>query len=378
MQSPARLFGSFRRGRSVLVVSSLAVVATGILAIARPSISKTPPTPPPAAMTVTTTSLNTTSLTRSVTLNGSIHPWQEIIVGPEVSGFRVTAVKVDVGDVVKKGQELVRLADEVPTAELTARRALLQQAEASLLNANAAYRRAESLSASGVLSTADFDRLRSEQVAAQAAVATAKADAQMAELKLKHTRVIAPDAGVVAARTVTVGQVAQAGSDMLRLLRQGRLEWRAEVPEARMHEFKPGLKVQMTTADGASFAGTVRSVSPTVQSDTRTGIVYVDIDAAARARAGMFARGEIAIGQAMASSAPIESIVMHDGYSYVFVVNRDQVVQRRRVETGAIIGKRIEILGGLTAQERIVERGAGFLKDGDRVNVVVAIADKNL
>jgi RND family efflux transporter MFP subunit len=352
-------------------------VAIALLAIARPGVSKTP-TAPPAAMTVTTTALDTAALTRSVSLNGSIHPWQEIIVGPEISGFRVTAVRVDIGDVVKKGQELVRLADEVPTVELTAKRAQLQQAEASLENAAAAYRRAQSLSASGVLSTADFDRLRSEQVAALAADATAKAESQMAEHKLKHTRVIAPDAGIVAARTVTVGQVAQAGSDMLRLLRQGRLEWRAEVPEARMHEFKPGLKVQMTTADGASFAGTVRSVSPTVQSDTRTGIVYVDIDAAARARAGMFARGEIAIGQAVASAAPLESVVIRDGYSYVFVVNRDQVVQRRRVETGAVIGKRIEITTGIGPQERIVERGAGFLKDGDRVNVVVAVADKNL
>src|SRR5688572_3887354 len=202
MQSLARLIGSYPRGRSILVLSFLTVLVVALLAFARPSVSKTPPAPRPAAMTVTATSLNMTSLTRSVTLNGSIHPWQEIIVGPEISGFRVTAVKVDVGDVVKKGQELVRLADEVPTAELTAKRAQLQQAEASLENAGAAYRRAQSLSASGVLSTADFDRLRSEQVAAQAAVATAKAEAQMAALKLKHTRVIAPDAGVVAARTV--------------------------------------------------------------------------------------------------------------------------------------------------------------------------------
>src|SRR5882757_2384475 len=147
----ARLFPPLRRHRPVTLASMVLALVITLVAINRPTASKNAPEPAPVAMTVTTTALSAASLTRTMAVNGSIHPWQEIIVGPEISGYRVTAVRVDVGDVVKKGQELVRLANDIPAAELTAKRAQQQQMQASLDNAAAAYRRAESLSASGAL-----------------------------------------------------------------------------------------------------------------------------------------------------------------------------------------------------------------------------------
>ena len=105
----------------------------------------------------------------------------------------------------------------------------------------------------------------------------AVSDLTAAELKLRYTRVVAPDDGVITSRTVVVGQIAQAGSEMLKLLSQGRVEWRAEVPEARMRDVKVGQAARVTTADGAQLLGTVHTVAPTVQSGTRTGLVYVDL-----------------------------------------------------------------------------------------------------
>ena len=104
----------------------------------------------------------------------------------------------------------------------------------------------------------------------------------------------------------------------------------------------------------------------------RTGLVYVDLESNPQIRPGMFARGEIEIGRSMGYTVPLVSVVNSDGYSYVFVVRSDSSVERRRVETGAVRNSDIEITSGLTAGESIVGQGAGFLKDGDIVNVVEA------
>ena len=97
---------------------------------------------------------------------------------------------------------------------------------------------------------------------------------------------------MVTSRTVSVGQVAQAGAEMLRLLRQGRVEWRAEVPEAQLGLIKTGQSVSISSADGTLFAGKVRTVAPTVQTGNRTALIYADITSGT-ARPGMFARGTI-------------------------------------------------------------------------------------
>ena len=101
----------------------------------------------------------------------------------------------------------------------------------------------------------------------------------------------------------------------------------------------------------------------------RTALVYVDLPPDERLRPGMFARGEIEIGASAGFTVPLESIVSADGYSYVFVLDDDNTVARQRIETGALQEGAMEIIGGLEGGERIVVKGAGFLKDGDRVAV---------
>jgi len=356
------------RRRLAWILAVIAAVAIiGLIASRRSGRDEAAPAA--SALSVTTTTLRDIEVARGITANGSIHPWQEIIVGPEVGGYRVAAVHVDVGDRVKRGQELVRLRDDLLTADLASKRAGVQQAEAALETAAAAYRRAQSLRTSGALSEADLDQLRSEEVAARARVQVAKADLEAAELKLRYTRVTAPDDGVVSARNVAVGQIAQTGAEMLRIVRQGRVEWRAEIPESRLREIQVGQAVRLTLADGTNIEGKVRTVSPTIETSTRSGLVYVDIESE-HARPGMFARGEILVAHGKASMLPLASIVIQDGFSYVFVLQQDGTVARRHVETGLVQDQSIEIVSGVQPDEQVVAKGAGFLKDRDRVNVV--------
>lgn len=320
-------------------------------------------------MTVTAAPIESVALTRKLSLNGSVFAWQDVIIASEVGGYRVADVFVDVGDRVKRGQRLVALSKELLQAEVATKRATLEQRRAELANANAALVRGQSLSSMNVLSQADLDRLTADELAKRAGVESARADLEASELRLKFTDVTAPDDGVITSRTVTVGQVAQAGSEMLRLLRDGRIEWRGEVPEARLSDLAAGQTVTISTADGTRFKGTIRVVSPTITSGNRTGLVYVDLPADDRLRPGMFARGEIETGSSPGFTVRLESIVSADGYSYVFVVRPDNTVERRRIETGGVLGNAIEVMSGLEANELVVVKGAGFLKDGDLVNV---------
>ncbi len=327
-----------------------------------------------AVMTVTATPLERVELTRTVEMNGSVHAWQDVIISSEVGGYRVAEVLVDVGAHVKKGQRLVSLSTALLEAEVATKRATLHQREAELANAQAALERGQSLAAMNLLSQADLDQLTSEQLASQSRLESARADLETSQLRLEFTDVTAPDDGIITSRTVTVGQIAQAGAEMLRLLRNGRIEWRGEAPETRLSNLAVGQGVSVITADGTPFHGTIRVVAPTISANDRTALVYVDLPADERLRPGMFARGEIAIGTGPAYMVPLESVVSSDGYSYVFVLGEDNIVARRRIETGAIYEDSIEVIDGVEAGERIVVKGAGFLKDGDLVSVSNSVA----
>jgi RND family efflux transporter MFP subunit len=349
--------------------SAVLAALFGIVTHADTAVADQKPASSPSALTVTAAVVKNTQLSRTVVANGSIYAWQEMIVGPEVGGYRVAAVNVDVGDHVRRGQELVRLSASLLTSEVNSKLAALKQAQAQLVNAQAAYRRADSLSSSGVFTKADLDRLQSEELAADAHMQAARADLEGSQLRVQYTHVLAPDDGVVTSRSVTIGQVAAAGSEMLRLLRKGRLEWRGDVPEARLRELKVGQQATLETADGEKLTGKVRIVAPTVQNSNRTGTVYVDISSPGTARPGMFARGSVETSRSAANMVPLGSIVMQDGYSYLFVLQNDMTVQRRKVATGIVQGGDVEVLGGLNPNDRVVAKGAGFLKDGDHVAV---------
>ncbi|MDR2212424.1 MAG: efflux RND transporter periplasmic adaptor subunit [Pseudomonadales bacterium] len=322
-----------------------------------------------ASLTVDAGTVEKSDFTRYVTLSGTLYPWQEVLIAAEVGGYRVEEVLVDVGDYVTAGQELVRLSTELLDAALNSSAAALKQAEAAAANAHLALDRARQLAERSLLSAADLDQLNADALSADGRVDAAKADHDSARLRLRYARVLAPDDGVISARTVSVGQIAQAGAEMLRLLRQNRVEWRGEVPEAMLPELQAGQSVTITSVDGREHPGRIRVVAPTVDAATHTGLIYVDVDSDAALRPGMFARGKIALGESQAILAPLSALVSSDGYNYVFVLNADRTVRRQLIQTGAIVGGQIEVLGGLDAGARIVTNGAGFLKDGDLVNL---------
>ncbi len=326
------------------------------------------------ALTVTATQARRASLPLRITANGNIAAWQEASVGTEANGLRLATVAVNVGDVVKRGQVLATFAPDTLQADLAQTRATLAGAEATLAEAAANAQRARALQSSGALSEATINQYVTAERTAQARLDAQRAVLQTQQLRLRQTEVRAPDAGVISARSATVGAVLPAGQELFRLIRQGRLEWRAEVASSDLVRLHPGLSVQVTPPDGSVIPGRVRMVAPTVDAKTRNGIVYVDLGQPGSARAGMFARGEFALGESSALTLPQSAVLLRDGFSWVLRIGPDSKLTQVKVGVGRRIDDRIEITSGLDGSERVVASGGGFLGEGDLVRVVAAQA----
>ena len=154
------------------------------------------------------------------------------------------------------------------------------------------------------------------------------------------------------------------------MVRQSRMEWRAEVTPAEVGRIKVGQKVDVTAASGLEVKGTVRAIAPTADPQTRNVLVFADLPRHGELKAGTFARGQFVLGQSPALTVPAQAIVVRDGHNYVFVVGADNKAAQRQVQTGRRQGDRVELLDGLKAPESVAVQGAGFLNEGDLVKVV--------
>jgi len=334
-----------------------------------------PPAPAKPSLTVTVTTPQTASLAQKISANGSLAAWQEAIIGAEANGLKITEVRVNVGDRVQRGDVLATLQADTLRAELAQAEALLAEATASAQEAKAQSDRARSLQQQGFFSNAQLSQTLAADASAQARVQSARAMVQLQTVRLSQTQVRAPDAGVISARMATVGSVVGAGTELFRLIRQGRIEWRAEVTAAEIGRIQVGAPVQIKAASGQQLQGKVRMVAPSVDAQTRNAIVYVDLPSATgSARAGMYAQGEIALGQSQALTVPQSAVVVRDGFSYVYTVGVDQKVSQLKVQTGRQSGDRVEVTSGLKADARVVASGGAFLNQGDTVRVVDAPA----
>jgi RND family efflux transporter MFP subunit len=363
---------TLRNTLAVLCVTALCVAAGLSTAQDKPAAGPKP------ALSVAVVTPQTTRLAQTLAANGNLAAWQEASIGAEAGGQRLAEVRVNVGERVRKGQVLAVFATDTLSAEAAQARATVAEAEAAAAEAAANAERARTLQASGALSASQINQYLTADKTAQARLQAARAQSQVQQARLAQSQVLAPDDGIVSTRQATVGAVVASGTELFRLIRQGRLEWRAEVTSAELARVLPGTSATLTTASGAKLQGRVRMVGPTVDPQTRTALVYVDVipvaGSTAPALPGMFARGEFALGAAPAMTVPQSAVVVREGFSYVMRLNPDNRVSAVKVQTGRVVADRVEISAGLPADARIVASGGSFLNEGDLVRVVPATA----
>ncbi|MFZ6721212.1 efflux RND transporter periplasmic adaptor subunit [Undibacterium sp. Ji49W] len=377
--------------------TSLAADVTSKSASASAATSATPAKP---ALTVTTIKAVAGNLAIRLAANGSVAAWQEALIGSEANGLRIQELHANIGDQVQRGQLLVSFSSDTVKADLAQAQASLSEAQANLADAAANADRTRALQSSGALSAQQVGQYLTAEQTAKARVEAAKANVDAQQLRMKNTRVLAPDSGIITARAATLGAVVANGAELFRMIRQGRLEWRAEVTASEMARLTPGTEAVVTAPGGTQWKGKVRVVSPVVDAQTRMGLVYVDLlptvpavsdklsgklsgksQVAAQTdgqafKPGMFAKGEFVMGSSQALTIPQQAVVVRDGFSYAFRLNPDGRVTQIKLQTGRRVslpqGDQVEVTQGLNADSIIVANGAGFLNDGDAVKVVAA------
>ena len=312
-------------------------------------------------------------MTRSVSGNGSVVAWQELAVAAEVSGLRVVEIAVDEGDRVRRGQLLVRFDDAMLAAQLAQVDAAIAEGEAALQTARSDFSRGAELLRGGSIATQVVEQRQSAARQAEARLMLARAHREEVAVRLAQARLVAPADGVVIRRSVQLGAVSAEGQEMFLLVRDGRLELDAKVPELDLAAVRPGQTARVVHGDWEVQA-TVRAVAPMVATDTRLGVVHIALPAESPLRPGMFARADILLDAATVLVVPQTAIVFREDAPAAFVQNADHSVSLRRLTTGARRDGFVEVVAGLQAGELVVTSGAGFLSDGDRVRIVAPLA----
>jgi HlyD family secretion protein len=300
--------------------------------------------------------------------NGDIMPWQEARVDTEIGGLRLISVLANVGDVVKKGQILARLDPASVEADLDAVNAQLMEAQATLAQAQATSDRAKRLAPSGGVSQQELTQFETQKQTATARLNAIQARVKAQQLKLDSTTLVAPDDGVISARSADEGAIIQAGSELFRLIRQGRLEWRAEIKGETLLKLSAGQEVTVKSPLGPEVKGHVRRLSPTIDLKTRNGLAYVDLPSDTNFRAGLHVSGVLTIKRG-AIVVPASAVLHSRSGDQVFTVDADNRVQPVSVKIGRVQGSQKEIASGLDVYTKVIATKVQTLKQGEMVTI---------
>jgi RND family efflux transporter MFP subunit len=358
---------------AALIIAVLAVLVVGFLLLSGGHGDEKAATPARGAssQTVTVATASVQDLPRTVAASGTVSAWEEVPVGAETGGLTATAVLTDEGRYVQQGQVLVQLNDTLLRAQLRQQDAAVASAEATLAQAENALARAQELRDRGFLSQAGLDTAIAQQATAQAQLSAAAAGRAETQARVSQAAIRAPVSGLVISRSVTRGQIVQPGAELFRIVRDGRLELDAQVPETEIGLVRAGQSATVSSDDVGEASGSVRIVTPEVDSQTRLGLARISLSAGGGLRPGMFARAEIDVGAQAAIVVPSQSILYRENRAGVYVIDGEG---RARFQTVTVLSRSDDFsaVEGLQAGARVVVEGAGFLGDGDRVTIAPA------
>jgi HlyD family secretion protein len=353
----------------VVVVVFVAVLAWRLTHAlgAKPAAPKIP------VPTVSVTQPGLSSVPTTVSIIGNIAARYDMPIGVEGDAGRVAAIYVEAGDHVKRGQLLARLNVSVLQPQVANLAAALEQARAEADLADAEYRRAQAVGASGALSAEETQRRRSAGVTAAAKVKVAAAQLAEAQARLARAEVRAPADGVILARNVEVGQTATPGGEALfRLSEGGEIELRGQVAEQDLPLLKVGQAVTVRlTGTSHVYQGQVRLLPAVIDPQTRLGMARVSLIPDPNLRPGAFARAEVTVSNAERSVLPQTAVLNDDKGSYVLIVNDKNRVERRAVRVSGVVPGGVTIADGVSGKDQVVATAGAFLQEGEQVKPVL-------
>jgi RND family efflux transporter MFP subunit len=259
----------------------------------------------------------------------------------QVSG-RVVEMRVDAGQVVKKGDLLMKI-DAREAAEAVA------GASAQYINAKANYERSKNLRQQNFISAAALDKAKADFEAAQAVRG-------QAGVGVGHASVTAPIAGVVAQRLIELGEMAAPGRQLLTIYDPNGLRVTASVPQYKLPQMRAVKQARIEFPELGKWvdAGVV-TLLPTADAATHVSQVRVNLPSGIKdVIPGMFARVHFVIGQATRMTVPQAAVVRRGEVAAVYVQSEQGALTLRQLRLGELLGAEIEVLAGMAAGERVV------------------------
>ncbi|MEO6929075.1 MAG: efflux RND transporter periplasmic adaptor subunit [Casimicrobiaceae bacterium] len=315
----------------------------------------------------------------TLSLPGSLRGFVESPISARASGYLRHWYK-DIGSRVAKGELLAEIETPEIDQQLTQSIASRQQAAASLALAKSSMQRWESLRAKDAVSQQELDERRSADVQARANLAAADANVERLRQLEGFKRVVAPFAGVITRRNVDVGDLIDAGGSsagraLFLLAQTDPLRVYVNVPQSYAQMIRPGQQVTVTQAElpGKTFRGEVARTSASIDASTRTMQVEIALpnhDGALLP--GAFVQVALPLPASRALIIPANSLLFRGDGLHVAAVDAGGRVHLRSVQIGRNYGQTIEVLDGISAQDKLVLNPADSLAEGDKVTVVQA------
>ncbi len=309
------------------------------------------------------------SVERVINATGTLAARREMPIGIAGEGGQVIRVLVQPGDWVKTGQVLAIIDQDVQTQQARSLAAQIQVNQADAVLAQNELDRALQLVDRGFISKADVDRRRATRDAANARVEIARAQLREAQARNGRLNIRAPESGLVLERNVEPGQVVGAGTGVLfRMAARGEMELRAQMSEADLANLSVGVRAEVRPVGaGRTFTGQVWQLAPVINETSRQGIARIALGYDKALRPGGFASAAVISGSSQSPVLPESAVLSDDKGSYVYVVGKDNKVERRNVTTGTVTPRGIAIASGISGKERVVLYAGGFLNPGETV-----------
>lgn len=309
----------------------------------------------------------------AVVLTGRVQAETEINLAFRIDG-RMVSRAVNVGDVVRPGQEIARLNPENEENGLRAAEASLQGARGQLTEARANEARNRSLLAQNFISQAAFDRITQVAQSAQSQVDAAQAQVSIARNRLGYARLVADAGGVVTAVGAEPGEVVQGGRMVVQMARQEGRDAVFDVPPQLKDSApaNPEITVTLATDPNVTAQGRVREVSP--RADPATGSFRVRvglIDPPPAMRLGTTVTGRMQVGAPAGIEIPSSALTRGDAGPAVWIVDpQGQTVALRPIEVVSSDLARVIVGKGLQNGDIVVTAGVQALRPGQKVSLL--------
>lgn len=291
-------------------------------------------------------------------LAGTLEAFREVAIFNEEEG-RILAIPVYPGDKVTQGQLIIQLNDELAKAELLKAKAAHKQAK---LNFN----RLRKLKAR---------RLTTEDALSRAAteLELARAEESLLQIRYNRTRIKALFAGVISARLKEPGDIVARFNHILTLTDVSRLKAKANISELLLPHLKLNdkLSYRIDATGGQQHTATITRIYPTIDRLTRQGTFEITLDKPPQqAKPGQLVRIVFTGTTTPRLHIPLVAVKHDFSGAYVYVINNENKANRTPIQTGVQLGNNIEVISGLTNDERVVTRGFLGLKDKKTVTIV--------